>query len=142
MEIINVTSDNIHLLLHFLENDEQISHHFRYFKSRDPRTALKNHIVTFIGIIGDEPIAYGHIDFEEKHWLGICVLNRYCGFGYGKQMLNALLTFSDNRGIDLSLSVDADNIRAIALYSLNGFSKISENPKMVYMMRKKANSEK
>jgi ribosomal protein S18 acetylase RimI-like enzyme len=136
MQIVRIDSTNIDLLYQFIKNPDEISPFFRYFQSRDPRAAFKNHVYTVVGIENDIVVAYGHIDYETKYWFGICVLNTYQGKGYGKQIINSILEFTDSNSIDLALSVDSNNIVAIELYKKNGFIKVKNTDTIVYMERK------
>ncbi len=127
MEIVKITIDNTTYLTDFLKND--ISNYFRYYTKRDI-SVIKDHIVTYIGIIQDKPIAYGHIDYsssENKYWLGICLVDEYQGKGFGKQMMNALIYRFNNININtLYLTVDKDNVKAITLYKKYLFNIIDE----------------
>jgi len=140
-----IYSDSLHLLKNFSNNT--LSNHFRYFNkflsSNDfPLNIIKNHIYTIIGTINKEdlssniPIAYGHIDYENNYWLGICVLNEYQNKGYGKQIMNNLIQFVNNNNINpLFLTVDNDNLNAIHLYNKFNFSIYDSNQsftKMIY----------
>ena len=125
MEIIQITKDTLYYIYRFINIPEQISHHFRYFQSRNPEVVLKEHIYTIVGVNEeDEPIAYGHIDFEGKNWLGICVLEPYKGKGYGKQIIEALLSYADKNALELHLTVDEDNLVARKLYEKVGFEYV------------------
>ena len=72
MKVISVDLSNIDLLYSFLSDLSEISYHFRYFRTRNPTQIISQHVYTIVGI--DEEtnkiIAYGHIDYEEKYWLG------------------------------------------------------------------------
>lgn len=93
---------------------------FRYFNHR-PVTAVSAHLCTMIGLDGDTPVSYGHLDVEDGVvWLGICVAEPEKGKGYGDLMMDALLEY---RG-EISLGVDADNISAQKLYEKKGFRYI------------------
>ena len=119
MEIVKITKENLVYLTDFLKN--KISDYFRYYTKRDTN-AINNHTVTYIGIIQNKPVAYGHIDYskdENKYWLGICLLEGYQGKGYGKQI--------NNTDIDtLYLTVDKDNTIAISMYKKYSFNIIDE----------------
>lgn len=135
MEIIKITIDNTTHLTDFLNNN--ISSYFRYYTKREI-SVIKDHLVTYIGIIQNKPVAYGHIDYskdENKYWLGICLLEEYQGKGYGKQIMNKLIdTFNNSINIDrLYLTVDKDNTKAISMYKNYLFSNIAEG-ESYYMM--------
>ena len=127
MEIVKITKENLVYLTDFLKN--KISDYFRYYTKRDTN-AINNHTVTYIGIIQNKPVAYGHIDYskdENKYWLGICLLEGYQGKGYGKQMMNALIDIFNNTDIDtLYLTVDKENSKAISMYKKYSFNIIDE----------------
>ncbi len=135
LTVINLS--NIELLYNFLSDASEISEHFRYFRTRDPKNILSQHVYTIVGIDEEtqQAIAYGHIDYEEKYWLGICVLNSYCGRGYGKQIMDDLLLYADTRDIPLSLSVDVDNVPAINLYKKYKFIEKKITNTVLYMNR-------
>ena len=93
----------------------------RYYKERDIETAMKSHIVTFIGINDETPVAYGHLDKEDDVvWLGIAVAEHCRGLGLGTQMMQALIDYADENRHQLKLSVDVGN-PAISLYRNFGF---------------------
>ena len=109
---------------------------FGYFNKRD-KSVLDNHVVTFIGILNGAPVAYGHLDREEdKVWLGICVKEKYTGRGYGKKIMEKLVTSHDG---DIHLSVDKDNEEAINLYKFFSVEEIDSNDKLYFMRRNATN---
>lgn len=120
MEIVPITVETPALLHEFLKNP--MSMHFRYFERRTP-DSLRNHITTLIGTVSGTPVAYGHIDFEGKYWIGLCVLEAHHRKGYGTQILTALIERARAHPlIDvLHLTVDRDNIGAQKLYERAGF---------------------
>ena len=128
MNIIKIDSNNIELLKTFIGS--KLSKYFRYFDKRDI-SCIKNHLITYIGLKNDIPIAYGHIDYscdENKHWLGICILDNYQGFGYGKLLMNKLIEFLFNSKINnVYLCVDKNNIIAYNLYLKYGFEVINNS---------------
>jgi ribosomal protein S18 acetylase RimI-like enzyme len=138
MNILEINQENIYYLEDFIK--KPLSNNFRYFQKRDIN-CTKNHLVTLIGLINNEPIAYGHIDYsqeENKYWLGICVLNDYQGKGYGKQIMQELINKSETKKIiELYLSVDKNN-NAIYLYKKFDFKIIDEKPNL-YFMKKNLN---
>jgi len=137
-DIINFES--LYLLKNFSNNI--LSNHFRYFNkflsSNDfPLNIIKNHVFTIIGTINNNPIAYGHIDYENNYWLGICILNDYQNKGYGKQIMNHLLQFVNKNKINpLFLTVDTDNLNAIHLYNKFNFSIYQSNDSFIKMIYK------
>jgi ribosomal protein S18 acetylase RimI-like enzyme len=137
MFLTAINLSNIDLLYSFLSNPSELSDHFRYFRTRDPKNILAQHVYTIVGIDEEtrQVIAYGHIDYEEKYWLGICVLNSHCGKGYGKQIMDDLLLYADARDMPLSLSVDIDNVPAINLYKKYKFIEKRRTDTVIYMGR-------
>jgi GNAT superfamily N-acetyltransferase len=135
MEIVEIDETNIDFIHQFLKDPNEISHHFRYFEKRRPEDVLGQHVCTFVGLDRETKkcIAYGHIDYEEKFWLGICVHKSQCGKGYGKQMIVKLLGFADKD--PLHLSVDSDNSVAIRMYETYGFVETKRVGNVVYMKR-------
>ncbi len=137
MRIVTINPNTIDLIDSFLSEQSEISEHFRYFQSRDPHTIVQQHVYTIVGVDEEtnQVIAYGHIDYEEKYWLGICIWKSYCGKGYGKQIMNELIEYADKNKIILSLSVDKTNINAIQLYKRYNFSLTHETKTILYMNR-------
>lgn len=133
MFIIKILNNNLNLLEKFITQKHPTQ--FRYFSSRN-MDVVKNHKLTIIGIIEDEPIAYGHIDHDnEINWIGICVLDIYQNNGYGKQILSYLLNYIKSSNINnVRLSVDIDNYKALNLYLKNDF-QISETTNKYYIMK-------
>lgn len=121
MEVITISGENITLLHQFLTNT--MPPHFRYFARRTPSDALCNHILTVVGTIEGIPVAYGHIDYETRYWIGLCVLPEYQRNGYGRQILQYLIHHARNHPLidKLHLTVDVDNVGARTLYEHTGF---------------------
>lgn len=129
---MNIHTNNIKLIEKFINLHNSTT--FRYFQNRTI-DCINNHVVTIIGELNNIPIAYGHIDYENKYWIGLCVLNEYQEKGYGSTILKSLLELAKNTNINkLHLTVDIDNIRAIKLYKKYGFSIENENNKFYTMM--------
>ena len=120
IEFIKIDNDNKEIIeLFFKEND---SRHFRYYKNRELNIAIKFHIYTVCLKIQDEVIGYGHIDFEDKNWIGIFIKENKQGKGYGKILLSHLIEKARELDLkELYLSVDKDNESAIHIYKLNNF---------------------
>ena len=115
-----INENNTHLLKKFIKNEKSKS--FRYYKKRDINV-IENHILTLI-LTNDnkEIIGYGHLDFEENVWLGICICKKFRGKGYGKKIMNYLLKYAKHNNIErIYLTVDKNNIIAKKLYEKNGF---------------------
>jgi ribosomal protein S18 acetylase RimI-like enzyme len=138
MKLVQIDSTNIDLLYQFTMNRDEISPFFRYFEKRDPLFVVqKQHIYTIVGIdeISNKVIGYGHIDHENKYWLGICILNSYHGKGYGKQIMDGLINYADSKHILLSLSVDIENMNAIQMYTKYKFVEEKQTDTILYMIR-------
>ena len=64
---------------------------------------------------------------EEKVWLGICVLEKHTGQGYGKKIMNFLLKEAKNKKIkQIYLSFYQGNNIAYELYKKVGFEEFEE----------------
>lgn len=122
MNIIHIDTSNTDYVTLFIEQNKGKHQHFRYFDHRQI-SCLNNHLITLIGCINDQPIAYGHIDCEhQQYWLGICVHHNYQHQGYGTGILTELLTCFEHSQINvLNLTVDKDNGNAIHMYEKVGF---------------------
>jgi len=120
MKILKVNNSNVKLLEKFisLNNSKQ----FTYFNNRTI-DVLKEHIITIIGTINNNPIAYGHIDFNNNiNWIGLCVLEEFQKKGIGKQILKYLLNhINSNEITNVKLSVNIDNFIALNMYLKNNF---------------------
>ena len=125
MEIVYINQSNIIYLQQFI--DVIKSPTFRYFNNRNI-SCIKNHVVTLIGLIDNNVVGYGHIDFDDNiYWLGICILDSYQDKGYGKMIMNKLLeTFNNTNNINnLHLTVDINNTKAIKMYEKLNFNIIN-----------------
>jgi len=97
---------------------------FRYFKNRQFEKAIQSHVVTLLY----DTYCYAHIDYDDpsgRHYLGICVMPEYQGHGIGDKLINLLLKLHRE---DTYLTVDVDNVAAIALYEKYGFQREPEQP--------------
>jgi perosamine synthetase len=118
LEIVEGTAD---LIEAFARNEMPST--FRYFKNRVIPDCIKSHVISLIGLIENEPVAYAHIDFEEKNWIGICVLPAFHRRGYGRIIMQFLIDYA--RVVDINtlfLTVDIDNTGAQNLYTTLGFT--------------------
>lgn len=108
---------------------------FRYFKRRD-FSVLKNHVITAIIFINQEPIGYGHLDQDEDRiWLGIAIVEGFKGQGYGVKMMDFLFAKAKEKNLTtISLCVDVDNTIAIKLYKKMGFEIVKHISKGIYLM--------
>jgi RimJ/RimL family protein N-acetyltransferase len=133
LHIVEIDESNSHYLTTFLVND--IPSTFRYFKTRSINI-LKNHILTIMLLDDDLPIGYAHIDYENKYWLGICILDTYHGKGHGNRMMEYIFNHEKITVLnDIYLTVDATNENAIKLYKKFNFS-IVELTEKLYIMKK------
>ena len=75
----------------------------------------------------DVVFGYGHIDFDNNYWLGICILNEYQGKGYGKLTMDYLLNHNNTRLCkSIYLTVDKENNIGLNLYKKYNFKIIKE----------------
>lgn len=62
--------------------------------------------------------------FKHKADFGICILKEYWGYGIGKAILENILMWADNNGIEkIALTVVETNAKAIKLYKRYGFKE-------------------
>ena len=116
-DIIEITEKNTNLLYKFILNNK-LPNTFRYFNKRNI-DIIKNHLITIILVDNKLPVGYAHIDFyDNTHWFGICILEKYQGNGYGKKMMKYILNIEKIKNIDkIYLTVDKINTVAIKLYT-------------------------
>ena len=132
LHIVEIDETNHHYITTFLSNN--IPSTFRYFKSRSI-DIIKNHILTIMFLDDEIPIGYAHIDYENKYWLGICILDAYQGKGLGNKMMEYILNHEKITVLnDIYLTVDSTNENAIKLYKKFNFS-IVELTENYYIMR-------
>ena len=132
MNIIEIDNNNIHYLNTFLLND--LPSTFRYFNTRNI-DIIKNHIITIILLDDELPIGYAHIDYENKYWLGICILEDYQGKGLGNIMIEYILNHEKITVLNnIYLTVDSTNEYAIKLYKKFNFN-IVEVTDNYYIMK-------
>ncbi len=137
MEIIEINQSNCHLLREFISND--LSPHFRYFKSRTPEVVLSSHLYTIVIRASDTNTieGYGHLDKDtssNKVWLGICLLERNQGKGFGNLIMNALITKARILHLEsIFLTVDKTNYKARLLYYKFGFKEIIDTNDTIQM---------
>ena len=120
------------LLSDFLKSNSKALEKFRYYKNRD-FSVIKNHLYTKLYYNSDdECVGYGHLDLEDKIWLGIMVADKFVRMGYGEIIIEDLL----NQGYqDIYLTVDKDNNPAFNLYKKKNF-QILEETENHYLMKK------
>jgi GNAT superfamily N-acetyltransferase len=126
MEITIINNENIWKVAEFIGMMTSEKTHFRYFSSRG-LDAIGNHKMTVITKKDGNIVGYGHIDFDgNKHWLGLCVLEKFQRLGYGKLTLDFLVNHALNSDIELYLTVDNSNSRAYKIYEKAGFKCIEK----------------
>jgi RimJ/RimL family protein N-acetyltransferase len=129
----NVESD-IEDLKHIIKENVLGNKTFRYFDKRE-FSCLDNHLLTNLYYVENDCVGYGHLDHDgENVWLGIMVLDKHVGKGYGNTIFEALINSTNS---DISLSVDKINIKAINLYKKYKFVIFSENEYSYKMILKK-----
>ena len=132
-EFLQINQKNIHILEKFIKLNT--SENFTYYKKRT-KEVINNHIVTVILHKEEEIIGYGHLDYEEKVWLGICVLQKYTGQSYGKKIMEFLLKEAKNKKIkQIYLSFYKNNVIAYQLYKKVGFESITTRNDVCYMVK-------
>lgn len=110
---------------------------FRYFDKR-PIEVLDNHKLTLLAFMGEKPIGYGHLDYEGgRTWLGIAMIEGYTGKGFGKKIMDYLLTYADESNLsEIHLSVDKENKAAVSLYNKLNFEVVKELNDSVLLMKR------
>jgi ribosomal protein S18 acetylase RimI-like enzyme len=102
----------------FIKNNTIGTTTFRYFSKR-PYSVIKNHIYTCMYYDGDKCVGYGHLDKEgENIWLGVLVSDTETGKKIGGKIVDDLIMSTN---LEISLSVDVSNNRAIHIYEKKGF---------------------
>ena len=132
---LSINSSNLHKLTNFIGKIGKSSTSFRYFESRKPEDVIKFHKHTLLFYKDGEVIGYGHLDLDSndnKLWLGICIIDKYCGMGYGKIIMKKLISLQDE---DVYLSVDRSNLPGVNLYKKFGFKTIDSNQKYFIMKK-------
>ncbi|NQV76688.1 MAG: GNAT family N-acetyltransferase [Bacteroidetes bacterium] len=101
---------------------------FRYFANRSLEV-VKTHKKTILLKDDEGTIAYGHLEVEGRRlWLGIAVVDDRVGQGWGKFMMQKLLSEAEVFDFDrVSLRVDNENLAAINLYKGLGFAVVLES---------------
>ena len=137
MKIIRISKDDIPILKIFVDNLGKSSTTFRYFDKR-PISILEQHLCTFLLINNDNiPIGYGHLEKEDEiTWLGIALIETETKKGFGKIIMNELISFGKNAKINhLCLSVDKSNSTAQNFYMHFGFIKTLETNSKIFMKK-------
>jgi GNAT superfamily N-acetyltransferase len=131
---IEITEDNIEILDNFIIKNTLPST-FRYFNKRKS-DVIKNHIITILLMNDDIIIGYAHIDYENKYWFGICVLDDYKNKGYGTQLIKYIFNHEKIKKLnEIYLTVDKINNIAIHLYLKFNFTIIDEKDTLYFMKR-------
>ncbi|MCZ0717077.1 GNAT family N-acetyltransferase [Aerococcus kribbianus] len=107
----------------------------RYLKSLE--TSDNNRLL--IARLGDEIIGVASIGAESKEKVkhvgevGICILQRFWGFGLAQVLLDDLFDWAKEESplTLIRLEVAADNIRAIKLYEKYDFERLGKLPKAI-----------
>jgi GNAT superfamily N-acetyltransferase len=120
-------------VLSILENNPNVTKTFRYYQTRTS-SHFENHMHHFLVQKENDVIGYGHLDYEEKLWLGMFVTDKFVNKGYGKKILQTLVNLTKQ---DIFLSVDKDNISAINLYLKSGFKIYDQTDKIFYCTLKR-----
>lgn len=117
LKYISLNSSNLDLLDEFLINAGDSLNTFRYFETRKAEVVLE-HIVSYVIKDDSRIIGYCHLENDSgKTWLGLCILEKETGKGYGKLILNKLISVSKKLKVEsIYLSVDLNNLKAIKLY--------------------------
>ena len=126
-EIVRLDAGNVDLLITFISKIGKAGDTFRYFEKRTV-AVINNHLVTFLLLFEELPVAYGHLELEDKTvWLGICVLPDYSGKGFGNIMMNGLIDKAKELNIQsIDLTVDKINLAGVKLYEKFNFKKLTE----------------
>lgn len=134
IDIVEIGYDDRDLIVDFCEAAGSSLETFRYFDSRS-FDVIENHLVTYVMMKKDVIIGYGHLDIEDdKVWLGVCIAEGHTGNGYGKRMLGALISKAHSSSVEeINLSVDKENIPAVAMYGKLGFAIANANEKVYFM---------
>jgi ribosomal protein S18 acetylase RimI-like enzyme len=111
---------------------------FRYYDKRG-RLDFNRHIYTVLLVDKkSEKVGYGHLDLCEKNkvWLGICLIEKFKGKGYGKLIMENLLNYADQKKLEVNLSVDKNNTIGVKLYVKFGFKHYNNSTNMFFMKRR------
>lgn len=136
LKIIEINEENkVDIYNKFLRNIK--NKNFRYFDKRDI-LCLNNHILTVVlyDVINNIYIGYGHIDYDDKIWIGIYINENYQNMRYGSLLFNYLLQHNSVSNIkNIYLTVDKNNINAIKIYKNYYFNIINEYESYYLMER-------
>ena len=119
--------------LDFLDFELKTSENFTYFSYRTI-DCLDNHLITILLLYEGVVAGYGHIDKENKCWLGVYVSKNFRSISLGKKIVTELLKRSKNLGLkNIFLSVLKTNNIAKLMYLNIGFEVTDENKKSFFM---------
>lgn len=119
-------------ILKVLEENPLACKTFRYYSKRTS-SCLENHECRFLMKQNQIAVGYGHLDREDKLWLGMFVCDQHVGNGHSKTILQKLLSSSDD---EIHLTVDKNNIKAINLYFTYGFRIYDQTDNFFYCIRR------
>ena len=124
----NVTCE--YELKEFIESCTEEISSFRYFLNR-PYDVFKKHICSYLIYINNIAIGYYHIENEDGiNWFGICINQKYQGYGIGSFIMNHMISMCKLNNIKkIHLTVDINNCVAINLYNKFNFKikKVNES---------------
>lgn len=136
MKFLQINHRNVNILEDFISEIGTSSETFRYYTNREPKKAIKSHLITLL-LLDSDCVAYGHLDKEgDDIWLGICVKDDKIGKGYGNIVMKKLTTFYDG---EIKLSVDSRNSKAISLYKKFSFEEEKRDEGIVFMKKNDTN---
>lgn len=131
--VIDIDENNIELIEQFLSNCDKSLETFRYFSSRDISKAVSCHEATIILERKNEIIGYAHLDNDgDNTWLGVCVVDKWVGFGFGQTLMEQILKRRKSKTI--RLTVDKSNQSAISLYYRCGFKYKEDLTESIILM--------
>lgn len=139
-QIVEINEKNIFLLENFISNMGSSNKTFRYFQKRS-LDCIKNHLLCCVLLKDGQSIAYGHLDQDGKNiWLGVCVIEKQTGCGYGKKIMSYLTNFAKSNNLQkIRLSVDKNNHNAINMYISFGFIEKSRTNNFIFMEKELIN---
>lgn len=118
--VVDIKENNTDLIEQLLSGCKRSLETFRYFNSRDISKAISNHEATIILKGKNNIIGYAHLDKEgDNTWLGVCVVDKWVGFGFGYTLMEQIL--KRRKSDTIKLTVDKTNKPAISLYQKYGF---------------------
>jgi len=125
---LTIKKANVSEVADFFTNNE--SKYFRYFLNREFDVILR-HVYTALYYHADTAIGYGHIDFEDRNWLGVFINKDYRGKNLSRFLINDLL---NNCSGDVYLTVDLENTIGFKTYCRAGFKEIYKTDKHYLMV--------